>query len=115
MPHDLPGRSLYGRDSAEAGERGVVVKAFGIVPGQDEQRRGMMRTDCRPGDQSWSNLRDQTVQLRVKLGNLLREGLMTTGQRTQREPGRRVNVVGITAEAQTGTTGSDELLGGQLA
>jgi hypothetical protein len=114
MPHDLPRRSLYGRDSAEAGERGVVVQAFGVVPGQDEQRRGMMPTDRRPGDQSRGNLRDQTLQLRVKLGDLLREGLMTAGYRTEREPGRRANVIGITAEAETGT-GSDELLGGELA
>jgi hypothetical protein len=114
MPNDLPRRSLYGRDPAEADERGFVVQAFGIVPAQNEQRRGIMRTDRRPADQSRGDLRHQTLQLRVKLGDLLRESLMRVGHRTEREPGRRANIIGITAEAETGA-GSDEFLGGELA
>jgi hypothetical protein len=54
------------------------------------------------------------LQLRVKLGDLLREGLMTAGHRTQRELGRSLNVVGIITGAET-STASDELLGRKLA
>ena len=111
MPHHLARGSLYGRDPAEAGERGFGVEAFGVVSGQDEQRRRVVRTDPRPADQPRSDLHHQPPQLSVELGDLLPESLMTAGHRTEREPARRANVFGITAEAETGA-GDDELLGG---
>ena len=70
----------------------------------------MVRTDRRPGDRLPGDLRFQPVHSRVELGDLLREGHMTAGQRTEREPGCLGNVFGIIAEAKTGA-GSDELLG----
>jgi hypothetical protein len=95
MPDYLARGSLYGRDAAEAGERGLVVQALWIVSGHYQERSGMMRTDGRQGDQPWGDFRHQSVQLRVKLGDLLRKGLMTTGHRTECELGRSLNVVGI--------------------
>ena len=79
MADDLTRRSLHGRDSAEASERGLVVQAFGVVSAQDEKRRGVMRTDGRTDDQARSNLCHQMIQLHIQLGDLLREGLMTAG------------------------------------
>src|SRR5215208_7763637 len=113
MP-DYPARgSLYGRDAAEAGERGLLVQALRIVSGHHQERSGVMRTDGRQGDQPRGDLRHQSVRLRIELGDLLREGPMTAGHRTERELGRRLDVVGIITGAQT-STGSDELLGREL-
>jgi hypothetical protein len=110
----LPEEASTGETPQRPRERGLLVQALRIVSGHNQERSGVMRTDGRQGDQPRSDLSHQPVQLRVKLGNLLREDLMTAGHRTERELGRRANVIGITAEAETGT-GSDELLGGELA
>jgi len=56
----------------------------------------------------------QPTELCVQLVDLSPESLLTASHRTERELGCRANLVGITAEAETGTA-SDEFLGGKLA
>ena len=100
--------------SAETGEGGLAPQPLGIVPGHDQERRGVVGTDAWQRDQLRGDLRHQPIELCVKLGDLSRESLVAASHRTEREPGCRANVVRITAEAETGTS-SDELLGGELA
>ena len=54
----------------------------GLSPRDDQERRGVVRTDSRKGDQLGSGLRYQTMKLRIQLGDLLRERPVPSGHRT---------------------------------
>src|SRR5215207_7531739 len=114
MPDDLARGSLDGRDTAEAGEGGLAPQPLGVVSGNHQERRGVVSAYARQRDQLRGDLRHQPVEVRLQLGDLLRESLVTASHRTERELGGRANLVGITSEAETGTA-SDEFLGGKLA
>jgi hypothetical protein len=61
------------------------------------------------------SLSHQSVQImRIQLGDLLREGLVTPGYRVDGEPGGRLHVFGIIAGAEAGGLG-EELFGREPA
>ena len=70
--HLSPGR-FDGRDSAEAGERGLTVQALWVVPGHAQQRRCMVRTDTQKGSQLRGDIRHQPIQLLIELGDFFGE------------------------------------------
>src|SRR5215207_7427668 len=114
MPDNLARGSLDRRDTAEAGQGSLATQPLGIVPGHDQQRRGVVGAYAWQRDQLRGDLRHQPVEVRLQLGDLLRESHVTASHRTERELGGRANLVGITSEAET-CTASDEFLGGKLA
>ena len=110
MPDDLAGGSFDGRDSAQTGEGGLAFQPLGIVPGHDQQRRGVVGTDACQRDQLRGDLCHQPIELCIQLGNLFREDLVTASYRTQRELlGCRRNVTRVISEAEACSHG-DEFL-----
>src|SRR5215208_4510948 len=70
VPHHLAGGSLDGRDSAQTGEGSLALQPLGVVPGHDQQGRGVLGTDARQRDQLRGGLRHQPIEVRLKLGDL---------------------------------------------
>ena len=61
----------------------------------------MVRADSRQGDKLRGHLRHQPLPLRVESGDVLRENLVASGHRSQRELCRRFYVLGRPTEAKT--------------
>src|SRR5215207_120851 len=114
VSNDHAGGSLDGRDPAEAGEGGLAPQPLGIIPGHDQQWRGVVGSYARKGNQLRGGSQNQPIEVRVQLGDLFGEDLVATGHRTKREPGRLPYVVGGVFEAEAGDHG-DELLRRELA
>src|SRR3712207_4799423 len=96
---DLARGSLHGRGTAQTGEGGLATQPLGIVSRGKQKRRGVVRADRREGDQLRGRLGDQAIELRVQLGYLFREGLVTPSHRAESEPGRRFHVAQIFARS----------------
>src|SRR5215210_114 len=107
VAYHLAGGGFYGRDPAEARERSLAAQALRVVAGYEQERRGVVRTDGRQGDKFRSNLSHQPIELHLQPGDLLRESLITTSYRTQRELGRCLHVDDdrIATGAKTGSHG----------
>src|ERR687897_2787836 len=114
MPDNLARGSFYGRHSAEAGEGGLAGQTPWIVPGYTQQRRGVMRTDGRQGDQSRRGSGYQPIQPLIEFGDLLREGLMTAGHRAQGDFRRGPYIVRLLDGAEASAC-ADERFGRQFA
>src|SRR5215212_5808469 len=65
MAEDLAGGSLYGSHSTQTGEGGLAPQPLGVVPGRDQQCRGVVGTDARQRDQLRGELRYQPIEVRV--------------------------------------------------
>jgi len=61
----------------------------------------VVRADSRQGDKFRGHLRHQPLPLRVESGDVLRENLVASGHRSQRELCRRFYVLGRPTEAKT--------------
>ena len=70
VAHYLSRGGFHGRHSAKTGEGGLTPQPLGIVPGHDQQRRGMVGTDACQRDQFRGNLPHQPIELCVQLGDL---------------------------------------------
>src|SRR5215204_7480849 len=100
MPDNLARGSLDRRDTAEAGQGSLATQPLGIVPGHDQERRGVVGAYAWQRDQLRGDLRHQPVELCVQLGDLLRESLVTVGHRTESELGRRRYVAKVISDAE---------------
>src|ERR671910_2862772 len=85
VPHDLAGGGLDGSDPAQAGEGGLAPEPLGVVPGHDQQRRGVVGADARQREQLRGGLRHQALEVRLQLEDLLGEGLVAAGHPKERE------------------------------
>src|SRR5215212_9858699 len=65
MAEDLAGGSLYESHSTQTGEGGLAPQPLGVVPGRDQQCRGVVGTDARQRDQLRGELRYQPIEVRV--------------------------------------------------
>jgi hypothetical protein len=116
MPDNLAGGGFDGRDPAQAGEGGLASQPLGVVfkatinsvaawsvrmPAKETNSGASCATN-------WSSCASSSAI------SLSREPGVTASHPTERELGCRANLLGITAEAETGTA-SDEFLGGKLA
>src|SRR5215212_4828926 len=63
MAEDLAGGSLYGSHSTQTGEGGLAPQPLGVVPGRDQQCRGVVGIDSRQIDQLRGELRYQPIEL----------------------------------------------------
>src|SRR5215204_2560128 len=100
MSDHLAGGGFYGRGSTKAGEGSVAPQSLGIVPGHDQQRPRVVGADSRQGEQLRGGICHQPIELDIQLGYLLREGLVTSGHRTERELDCRLRCFGLSAWAQ---------------
>src|SRR5215203_863002 len=114
VPNYFSRRGFDGRDSAEAGERGLTLQALGVVPGHTQQRRCMVRTDTQKSGQLRGGIRHQPIQLLIQLGDLFGELLVAPCPRAQRELRGRLHVTRSSSGTQT-PTGVDQILGRELA
>jgi hypothetical protein len=73
MPDNLARGSFDGRDTAEAGQGSLATQPLGVVSGNHQERRGVVSADARQRDQLRGDLRHQPVEVRLQLGDLLRE------------------------------------------
>src|SRR5215213_3318981 len=71
MAYHLAGGSFYGRDPAEARERSLAAQTLRVVTGYEQERRGVVRTDSRQGDEFRGNLSHKPIELHVQPGDLL--------------------------------------------
>jgi hypothetical protein len=92
VPEDLSRGRFDGRDSAEAGERGLTLQALWVVPGHAQQRRCMVRTDTQKSSQLRGGIRHQPIQLLIELGDFFGELLVAPCHRAQRELRGRLHV-----------------------
>src|SRR5215204_5913335 len=109
----LPDEASMGDTPQRPGEGSLAGQTPWIVPGYAQQRRGVMRTDGRQGDQPRRGSRYQPIQPLIEFGDLLRKGLMTAGHRAQGDFRRGPYIVGLFDGAEASAC-ADERFGGQF-
>ena len=88
MAVGLAGGSRYGTYTAQRGERGVGLEAFGVTAGSDQEigrRAGSYAEDT---DQGWSGRPGESIELGLEVVDLLAELMVAAGKRAKCVPGR---------------------------
>ena len=106
----LPEEASMGETPQRRAKEASLLNLLGLSlrPRSTASRR-LVGADACQRDQLRSNLRHQPIEVRVRLGDLFREGLVTAGHRTERELGRSRYVARIICESEA-RGDRDELL-----
>jgi hypothetical protein len=70
-----------------ANKGGLIFEPLGVISGGDQQRGGCIGANPLHGHHFGRSLTNQSIKLLVELGDLLREPLVATRHRAQRELG----------------------------
>ena len=61
----FPEDASTGETPAQTGEGGLAIQPLGIVSHGQQERRGVIRTDCWKGDQLWDHLGNEAIKLGI--------------------------------------------------